>query len=75
MRIPLEKVFRVHIEPDGIHLDAIRDVALSKEAEERLHDGIERLGTPERLKKTSLEVFEDDRGVIHVEGFAGAEAR
>lgn len=75
MRIPFETIFRVHIEADGIHLDALRVVAMSREAEERLHDGIERLRTPEHLMKSSLEGFEDADGVVHVEGFAPAEAR
>ena len=75
MRIPLEQVFRVHVETDGIHLNAIRAVAMSKEAEERLHNGIDRLRTVERLRISALEVYEDESGILHVEGFAAAEAR
>ena len=75
MRVPIEQVFHVHLEPDGIRLDAIRTVAMSREAEERLHYGIDRLRTPERLRLSSLEVFEDETGVLHVEGFAAVEAR
>lgn len=75
MRIPLEQVFRVHVENDGLHLDALRTVAMSREAEERLHDGIERVRNVERLRSCALEVYEDETGVLHVEGFAAVEAR
>ena len=75
MRITLSEIFDVEVVGDTVRVLPTRAVELSPFWEIRLEAEMERTRDVECLRHRDLEVDEDTEGLIHVYGFATAEAR
>lgn len=75
MRVILSEVFDVEVVNDTIRVKPKCAVELSPFWEIRLDAELERTPNAERLRHRDLEVDEDPEGLLHVYGFAPAEAR